>query len=326
MSGPVSRRAVLASAARLGLGVATPFALDLAAVGAASAQTAGDYRAIVCVFLFGGNDCANTVIPYDAAAHAAYRTARPPIARDRTTLLPLPTQAGEPALALPPELALFAAHYRAGRATIVANVGPLVAPVTRAQIAAGSAALPAKLFSHNDQQSTWQAGDTEGTQFGWGGRIGDVIAAGNTGQTFTAMSITGNAVWLSGQSVAQYQVTPAGATAIEPTSRATLYGSAAAPALLDQLIRQQRTHLLERDYTALTRRSIAAREQLAAALAVPVTFTTPLPDGNALAAHCAWWRERSRRARRSACGARCSSSAPADSTTMPSSTPAIRRC
>ena len=111
----------------LGLGVATPFALNLAAVGAASAQTAGDYKAIVCVFLFGGNDCANTVIPYDAAAHAAYRTARPPIARDRATLVPLPTQAGEPALALPPELASFAAHYRAGRATIVANVGPLVA-------------------------------------------------------------------------------------------------------------------------------------------------------------------------------------------------------
>src|SRR5918993_3964206 len=104
MHEPVSRRSFLASAARLaGLGVATPFALDLAAVGAASAQGASDYKAIVCVFLFGGNDCANTVIPYDAAAHAAYRNARPPIARDRATLVPLRTQAGAPPLAVPPE-------------------------------------------------------------------------------------------------------------------------------------------------------------------------------------------------------------------------------
>jgi uncharacterized protein (DUF1501 family) len=280
----ISRRSVLASAARLaGLGVATPFAFDLAAVGAASAQGVSDYKAIVCVFLYGGNDCANTVIPYDPAAHAAYRSARPPIARDRATLVALRPQAGTPPLAVAPELASFAAHFDAGRAAIVANVGTLVAPVTRAQLAAGAAQLPAKLFSHNDQQSTWQAGGTEGAQFGWGGRIGDQVAAGNANQTFTSMSISGNTVWLSGQAIAQYQVTPAGATAIEPTSRAVLYGSSAAPALLDRLVRQQRTHLLERDYTALTRRSIAARAQLGAALG-GAPITTPLPADNALAA------------------------------------------
>jgi len=280
-----SRRAFLGGAARLSLlGGAAPFALNLAAVGAASAQSAADYKAMVCVFLFGGNDCANTVIPYDPAAHATYRNARLPIARDRATLVPLAVEAGKPPLALPPELASFAGHFNAGRAAVIANVGPLVEPVTRGQLAAGSAALPAKLFSHNDQQSTWQANATEGAQFGWGGRIGDVVASGNANQTFTCMSISGNTVWLSGQASTQYQVSPAGAVAVEAIGRSTLFGSTRAPALLEQLIRQERVHLLERDYAALTRRSLGARVQLNSALASLAPIATPLPAENGLAA------------------------------------------
>ena len=129
-----SRRAFLGGAARLSLlGGAAPFALNLAAVGAASAQSAADYKAMVCVFLFGGNDCANTVIPYDPAAHATYRNARLPIARDRATLVPLAVEAGKPPLALPPELASFAGHFNAGRAAVSRTSGPLVEPVTQAQ-------------------------------------------------------------------------------------------------------------------------------------------------------------------------------------------------
>src|SRR6185436_18477690 len=116
--------------------------------------------ALVCVFLFGGNDSANTVIPYDPAAYAAYRSARESIARERAVLVPLAVEAGQPPLAVPPELASFAGHFNAGRAAVIANVGPLVEPVSQSQLVAGSAALPAKLFSHNDQQSTWQANAT----------------------------------------------------------------------------------------------------------------------------------------------------------------------
>jgi uncharacterized protein (DUF1501 family) len=280
-----SRRAFLGGVARLSvLGGAAPFALNLAAVGAAAAQSGGDYRALVCVFLFGGNDSANTVIPYDPAAYAAYRDARASIARDRATLVPLAVEAGQPPLAVPPELASFAGHFNARRAAVIANVGPLVEPVTQARLTAGSAVLPAKLFSHNDQQSTWQANATEGAQFGWGGRIGDVVAAGNANQTFTCMSIAGNTVWLSGQASTQYQVSAGGAVAVEAIGRRSLFGSTRAPALLEQLIRQERVHLLERDYVALTRRSLGARVQLNAALASLGAIATPLPPENALAA------------------------------------------
>ena len=280
-----TRRQFLRTSSTLGvLGTAAPFAMNLAAIGAASAQTAADYKALVCVFLYGGNDCANTVIPYDPAAYATYRTARPEIARTRESLVGLRTTAGEAPLAMPPELAALAQRYNDGQLAIVGNVGPLIAPLNRAQWEARSVPVPSKLFSHNDQQSTWQASAPEGAQYGWGGRIGDVIAAGNANQTFTAVSVLGNAVWLSGQASTQYQVTPAGAVEIASIGRSSLFGSTQAPALLKQMISQTGTQALARDYSAVTRRSIEAQKQLATALAAAPALTTTFPGDNGLAA------------------------------------------
>ncbi len=280
-----SRRQFLRTASSLGaLGTAAPFAMNLAAIGAASAQTAADYKALVCVFLYGGNDCANTVIPYDPAAYQTYRAARPEIARTRESLVALRATAGEAPLALPPELASLARRYDEGRLAIVGNVGPLVAPLGRAQWEARSVPVPSKLFSHNDQQSTWQASAPEGAKDGWGGRIGDVVAAGNGNQTFTAVSVAGNAVWLSGQTSTQYQVTPAGAVEIAALGRPSLFGSTQAPALLRQMIDQTGTQALARDYTAVTRRSIDAQKQLATALASTPALATAFPTDNGLAA------------------------------------------
>ena len=280
-----TRRQFLRTTSTLGvLGSAAPFAMNLAAIGAASAEAAADYKALVCVFLYGGSDCANTVVPYDPAAYETYRNARPEIARTRESLVALRTAAGEAPLALPPELAALAQRYNDGQMAIVGNVGPLVAPLNRAQWEARSVPVPAKLFSHNDQQSTWQASAPEGAKDGWGGRIGDVIAAGNSNQTFTAMSVSGNAVWLSGQASSQYQVTPAGAVEVAAIGRASLFGSAQAPALLKQMIGQTGTQALARDYTAVTRRSIDAQKQLATALAATPALATAFPADNGLAA------------------------------------------
>ena len=104
--------------------------------------------------------------------------------------------------------------WDAGTLGALLNVGPLVVPTTKAQYAAASVPLPPKLFSHNDQQSVWQASNPEGATSGWGGRIGDLFAAGNGNATFTAVSVAGNAVFLSGRSTVQYQVSNAGSVAI----------------------------------------------------------------------------------------------------------------
>jgi uncharacterized protein (DUF1501 family) len=284
--GEASRREFLRTGARLSLlGSAAPFALNLSGIGAASAQSATDYKALVCVFLFGGNDHFNSVIPYDPAEYAVYRTARSTIARTRESLLPLRTTSGQAPLAMPPELAALAARYNGGQLAIVANVGPMNEPTTLAQYNAGSVSLPAKLFSHNDQQSTWQASAPEGAQFGWGGRFGDLLAANNGNATFTCMSVSGNAVWLSGRESTQYQVTPAGAVAVGALDRASSFGSPNSGELLRRMVSQStQRNMLERDYSAVVRRSLAAQGQLTSALAAAAPVTTVFPAGNPLAA------------------------------------------
>ncbi len=87
----------------------------------------------------------------------------------------------------------------------MANVGPLKRPITKAEFLAGTD-LPSKLFSHNDQQSTWQSLSPEGARSGWGGRMGDILMSANQQPMFTAVSAAGNAVFLSGANVTQYQV------------------------------------------------------------------------------------------------------------------------
>src|SRR5688572_13962302 len=224
-----SRRNFLGWSARMAaFGTGAPFALNLAALGAASAQTANDYKALVCIFLYGGNDNHNTVIPYDAASYAGYQTARGGIARTHNTLLPLTplSSLGGRQFALPPELLPIATLFDAGRAAIVANVGPLVRPTTRAQYQNRSVPLPPKLFSHNDQQSVWQASVPigEGAKIGWGGRIGDLLASQNSTALFTCISAGGNSVFLSGSNVLPYQVGSSGPSSISSIS-GTIYGS-----------------------------------------------------------------------------------------------------
>ena len=282
MTHNASRRNFLSWSARMAaLGTGAPFALNLAALGAASAQTATDYKALVCIFLYGGNDNHNTVIPYDVASYTGYQQARGGIARARNTLLPLTTVSnlGGRQFALPPEMQPVATLFDAGRAAIVANVGPLLRPATRAQYQNRSVPLPPKLFSHNDQQSVWQASVPEGAQFGWGGRIGDVLASANAKSTFTSISISGNAVWASGQSTLQYQIGPGGAVTVNSLANASLFGSATASQLLRRLVTEPRTHVLENDHTRLIQRGLTANEDLRIAMAGAPALQTVFPEG-----------------------------------------------
>lgn len=281
-----ARRAFLKRGAALSLAAgATPWALGLAAMGEAAAQAATDYKALVCVFLYGGNDYANTVVPYDQASYDAYLALRPNIAIDRaalagTVLNPATALAGGRQYALAPGLAPLLPTFDAGRMAVLLNVGTLVEPVTKAQYQARSARVPPKLFSHNDQQSYWQSSLPEGARTGWGGRIGDLFAAGNGNSTFTCISVSGNAVYLTGQSAVQYQVGSGGAVAVNGI-KSNLFGSAACSAALRNLMTQPRAHLLENEYATVTRRSVDSADQLTSALA-GTTLPTVFPAGNNL--------------------------------------------
>ena len=287
-----ARRTFLRQASALSLaGTAAPFALNLASIGAASASTAADYKALVCVFLYGANDAHNTVVPYDAASYSTYAGVRGALAWTQSDLTPLAPTAPLPdgkQVALPTALTPLAALFDSGQCAVVANVGPLVVPTDRTSFSAKSVPLPPKLFSHNDQQSVWQASVPEGARYGWGGRIGDLLASQNANQLFTCNSLTGNAVFLSGQTVQPFQIDPAqGSIAFSALNAGSLYGSAAGASALRATLTRSRTHLFESDLRNVNQRSIDSNTALAAALAMAPTLATAFPANNTLATQLA---------------------------------------
>lgn len=255
-------------------GIRAPLALTLSGIGALAAQssnaadTSGGYKALVCVYMHGGNDSHNWIVPTDPDGYATYAAARRELAWPIQKLQPITVsgQASGRTFGMPEELAPLRKWYEAGQAAVVANVGPLVRPVTRADFLAG-AALPQKLFSHNDQASTWQSLAPEGARSGWGGRMGDVLASANSYPVFTAISVTGNAVFLTGSTVNQYQVGIDGPVSIGGLSGATILGSTTAPALLRSQLAQAGSDALQAEYTRVLQRGIATSGVLQTALA-----------------------------------------------------------
>ena len=288
MTSQTSRRAFLQRASMLSLtGAAAPWALNLAAMGEAAAATAADYKALVCIFLYGGNDYGNTLIPYDNSRYALYQGMRPTLAYTQAALAPTLLT---PNVALPvglqyamaPELSPLLPLFNANKLAVMLNVGTLVQPTTKAQYTAKSVPLPPKLFSHNDQQSVWQSSAPEGAASGWGGRMGDLFQAGNGNATFTCVNVSGNAVFLSGHSAVQYQVSPSGPVALNGVKN-SLFGSAVCSAALRTLVTAPSTNLFENEYTRLMSRSLTAGDALTTALAGGSTINTVFPSGNSLA-------------------------------------------
>ncbi len=283
-----TRREFLRRASSLSVaGVAAPWALNLAAMAEAAAQTAADYKALVCVFLYGANDHSNTLVPYDTNSYNAYAAIRTGIATPRdalaaTALTPSIALPGARQMALAPELAPLKTLFDAGRMGVLLNVGTLIQPTTLAQYNAKSVPLPPKLFSHNDQQSVWQSSLPEGATSGWGGRIGDLFLSGNTKSTFTCVNVSGNAVYMSGGSAVQYQVSPSGSVALRG-AQAPLFGSAACSAALRSLVTAPRTHLMQAEHTRVMARAIEADASLTTALAASPALTTVFDSTNPLA-------------------------------------------
>ncbi|MFO1273178.1 MAG: DUF1501 domain-containing protein [Rubrivivax sp.] len=286
-----SRRAFLQRLSQLSLaGAAAPWALNLAALGEAAASTAADYKALVCVFLYGGNDYGNTLVPVDATHYAQYQAQRPSLAYLQSALAgtaltpvaaPLDRNGAAYQYSLAPELAPLKPFFDDGRLGVLLNVGTLMQPTTKAQYSAKSVPLPPKLFSHNDQQSFWQSSAPEGATSGWGGRLGDLFMAGNGNATFTCVNVSGNAVYMSGHAAVQYQITSNGSVPMNAL-KSPLFGSGAASGALRTLVTEPRTHLFENEHTRIVKRALDANDALTAALAGAPTITTAFPANNTL--------------------------------------------
>ena len=188
---------------------------DLRRVAAAVAPASGtDYKALVCVFLYGGNDSNNMLVPYDATDYASYASVRQGLALPQNTLLPINLLAGGDgrSWSLHPTMAGLQSLFSQQKMAILANVGPLVAPVTIDQWNNGTAALPPQLFSHSDQTLHWQTSiPDQPPATGWGGRVADMLRALNgTAQISMSMSLAGTNTFQVGNFVSQFQVQPGG--------------------------------------------------------------------------------------------------------------------
>jgi uncharacterized protein (DUF1501 family) len=283
-----SRRAFLKRSGALGLaGVATPFVTSLGAIGEAAAATATDYKALVCVFLYGGNDYANTLPPYDQASYAAYAAARQNIALNRdalaNTVLNPANSLGGRQYALAPNLAPLLPIFNAGRLGVVLNLGTLVQPTTKTQYQQQSVKLPPKLFSHNDQQSYFQASSPEGATSGWGGRIGDVFQNGNGAASLTCINASGNAVYLTGRSALQYAVGTGGPISLI-NNASSIFGSPTVASTLRSLMTTGPANLMANEHAKVSKRALDTYAQVTGALASAPNANFPLfPAGNNLA-------------------------------------------
>ncbi|UXH80087.1 DUF1501 domain-containing protein [Roseateles amylovorans] len=279
------RREFLKRASALSVaGTAAPWALQLAAINEAAAATApGDYKALVCLFLYGGNDHGNTLVPYDAASHQLYSTIRQTLATPRdqlaaTALTPSVALPDGRQMALAPTMTGLKPVFDAGRLAVMLNIGTLMQPTTLAQYKAGNVPLPPKLFSHNDQQSLWQSSNPEGAISGWGGRLGDQFLSSNGNATFSCINISGNAVYMAGKQAVQYQMNSGGAVAINGVTR-TLFGSQACSDALRTLVTGERSHWMEAELNRVTARSITAQSTISSALS-NITLQTPFETGS----------------------------------------------
>ncbi|MDE2083364.1 MAG: DUF1501 domain-containing protein [Xanthomonadaceae bacterium] len=171
-----------------------------------------DYKALVCVFLYGGNDSFNTVVPYSTSAFNGFYGAngvRPALQLTQSQLHALSdpgsTSKDGVQYALHPSMPDLAALFNGGHAAIIANVGTLVAPVTQSQYQNGNPMLPPQLYSHSDQEAYWQASPPSNQPItGWGGRIADLVASSNTGAAPILTGLSGADAFMRGQSVNGY--------------------------------------------------------------------------------------------------------------------------
>lgn len=187
----------------------------------ASSAIPPDYKALVCLFLQGGNDANNLIIPSDTTSYAAYAKARANLALPQTGLLPIsPKTSDGRSYSLHPAVPELQSLFGAGKAALLANVGTLVYPTTLSQYQSGGIPLPPQLYSHADQQVQWQSSvPDKATTTGWGGRIADLVNAFNSNnQISMSISMAGTNFFQVGSTVTQYAVSTTGAVTFSGTT------------------------------------------------------------------------------------------------------------
>jgi uncharacterized protein (DUF1501 family) len=242
-----------------------------------------DYRALVCVFLHGGNDSFNMLVPNTTAEYSAYAASRQNLAIAQQDLLPInPTSlpAGSNPFGLHPSMATTQTLFESGNAAFVANVGPLVEPTTKDQYFNKSVILPPQLFSHNDQQAQWHSLKGASTsKTGWAGRIADLIRASVANQQMaTNASLNGTTLFQSADETIAYvmgQTGPLPFTGFSNDPGSILFDQKLA---FESIVNAQYDSIYERGFAEIQRRAIDAADTVSQAIATAPTLNTVFPN------------------------------------------------
>jgi uncharacterized protein (DUF1501 family) len=285
----ISRRRFIRQAACAAVGTTSVASTiwNLRAINNAAAQALGsitEFRALVCLFLYGGNDANNMIVPNDDPTYGIYTAARSPLALPQNSLLALnlttPDGQGR-SFGLHPSMPELQELFNTDKKlAIIANVGTLVEPTTAAQYLNGTAKLPPQLFSHADQQVEWQtAWPTISATTGWGGRLADLLTSFNSVEAISmSISLAGTNTFQVGNRVSEYHVSPNGSIGL--TGFGGRNGQIRYQAVQD-LLDLPHHNLFEAEFAKITNRAITNNALLTSALA-GVTINTPFPSNSSL--------------------------------------------
>ncbi|MGB6219936.1 DUF1501 domain-containing protein [Haloferula sp.] len=282
----ISRRSFLGHASCAGISatplISTLLNLKLANIAAAQGAEAGDYKALVCIFLAGGNDSFNTLIPRNPTRYADYTASRSdlalswdPAANEIINLYRDGIQQWWGVHSAMPEVADL---FDSERLSFLANVGTLTKAGTDIDDFSGKVNLPRGLFSHSDQQQQWQTSVSDNaSRYGWSGRIADLLRddPGQNANYSMNISLGGNNIWQNGANTTQYQITSSGSIGrsdiLTQTGKFAMLGGA-----VNSQLDQNYVNLFEKSFASISKEAIDVHEDFKSAVGQR-TFTTPFP-------------------------------------------------
>ncbi len=294
----LTRRSFAGRAACAGLGAAAVSSTirDLRLIGSAmAADPPTDYKALVCLFLSGGNDSNNWIVPNDTTTYNQYTSIRGNLALPSTSLLSLRTgpnvgdapyqDADGHTYGFHPACSKMQTLFGEGKLVPVLNVGSLVRPITRAEyLANATGSRPPQLFSHSDQVTQWQTSiPDQPPATGWGGRMADLLDswANPNGKISMSVSLNGANTLEVGNLISQYHVSTAGAVTL---SGDLMTGTGTRVRALRDILALSNTNLQRRSYAEVVDRAIATGDLLNTSIAAtsetgspPWVWNTPFP-------------------------------------------------
>jgi uncharacterized protein (DUF1501 family) len=252
----------------------------------AQVQSTDPYKALVCIFLFGGNDAFNTLIPFGDAEYNLYKSTRQTLAIEQAGLLSIsPENDIGLELGLHPSLTGVQELFNNGQLSFIANIGALVEPVSKTAYKNNTAILPPQLFSHNDQQTFVQSLQSGFQRNGWSGRAADAMLGVNINQKLSMnISLGGSNIWQTGANVVPYSVDAGGVKELENFNKYSADQRELSRIQIYQtLLNQQQSHPFTSEFARSQKLAWELAGEVKQALDAQPALTTVFPTNNPLA-------------------------------------------